>query len=594
MLGTYARLLRVVRPHAGRLALALGCMLALAATTGLYAYLVGPLLKFLVSRGDAGGQEILAVVPGLDPGGLDREAMISLLPLVILAVALVKGASYFGQFYLMGQVGQRVVADLRARMYDTLCGQSPAFFQRTPTGQLISRFTSDVLAVEQAVTYALASYLRDGLQVLVLTGLCFALDWQLALIAFVAMPAAVVPIVHFGKRIKRVSTDSQVRLGAIADRLHETVEGMRIVQVFGAEAHERARFQAENEGYLRIMLRSFAVRALQSPVMEILGAVGLALLIGYAGSRVVAGSLDGGHFISFFAAVLMLYAPLKSLGRMGNETAAGLAGAERVFQLLDEPVAVQDGPGAIELPPFREALSFEDVRFAYGAEEVLRGVSFRARKGEVVALVGPSGAGKSTLAGLIPRLHDPTAGRVLVDGLDVRRVRLASLRGQIGLVTQETLLFNDSVRRNIAYPPRPGDEARLREVARRAHALGFVEALPGGFEARIGEGGILLSGGQWQRLAIARALMKDAPILILDEATSALDTESERAVQAALETLMKGRTTIVIAHRLSTVEGADRIVVLARGRIVEEGTHAALLAAGGAYAGLHRLQFAGA
>ncbi|HSA21831.1 MAG TPA: ABC transporter ATP-binding protein, partial [Myxococcota bacterium] len=447
-LRTYGRLLRVVRPHAGRLLLALACMLCLAATTGLYAYLVGPLLKFLVSQGASGGEEILSALPWLAPGAFDRGAMIVLLPVIILAVAALKGLSYFGQFFLMGQVGQRVVADLRARMFDKLCGQSPAYFQRSPTGPLISRFTSDVLAVEQAVTYALASYLRDGLQVLVLTGLCFALDWQLALIAFVAMPAAVVPIVHFGRRIKRVSTDSQVSLGAIAHRLHEAVTGMRIVQVFGAEDHERERFRTENEGYLRIMLRSFAVRALQSPVMEFLGAIGLAALIAYAGSRVVSGSLDGGHFISFFAAVMMMYGPLKSLGRMGNETAAGLAGAERVFQLLDEPVAVQDAPGATDMPPFEVALVFEDVRFAYGSEEVLRGVSFTARKGEVVAVVGPSGAGKSTLAGLIPRFFDPQAGRLLVDGRDVRGLRLPSLRAHIGLVTQETILFNDSVRRN--------------------------------------------------------------------------------------------------------------------------------------------------
>jgi subfamily B ATP-binding cassette protein MsbA len=589
-LSTYRRLLRVVRPETGRLCLALGCMLVLAAATGAYAYLIGPVLKFLVTGGQGAGA-LFAGVPGLDAGGLSRERLITLLPLVILGVAVVKGLAYFGQFFLMGQVGQRVVADLRARMFARLCLQSPAFFQQNATGPLISRFTSDVLAVEQAVTYALASYLRDSLQIVVLTALAFVLDWRLALIAFVAMPAAVVPIVHFGRRIKRVSTDSQESLGRIADRLHEGVQGMRIVQVFGAEAHEQARFQAENLGYLRIMLRSFAARALQSPVMEFLGAAGLAALIAYAGGRVVAGSLDGGHFVSFFAAVLMLYAPLKSLGRIGNETAAGVAGAERVFALLDEPIAVEDAPGAVELPPFQAALAFEDVRFAYRAEEVLRGVSLVAHKGEVLALVGPSGAGKSTLVSLIPRFHDPTAGRVTLDGRDLRAARLASLRAQIGLVTQETILFNDTVRNNIAYPPRSGDEARLREAARRARALEFIEALPGGFEARIGEGGILLSGGQRQRIAIARALMKDAPILLLDEATSALDTESEREVQAALEELMRDRTVLVVAHRLSTIYRADRILVLDGGRIVEEGTHQALLAQGGLYRHLYDLQF---
>jgi subfamily B ATP-binding cassette protein MsbA len=391
--------------------------------------------------------------------------------------------------------------------------------------------------------------------------------------------------------LKRVSTESQVTLGSIADRLHESIKGMRITQVFCAEEHERGRFGRENQEYFRIMRRSFAVRALQSPVMEFLGAAGLAATIWYAGSRVVSGTLDPGHFVSFFAAVMMLYNPIKSLGRIGGVTAAGVAAAERVFELLDQPVEVQDRPDAVDSKGFGQELRFDKVSFAYGKEPVLQEVSFSARPGEVVALVGPSGAGKSTLVNLVPRFFDVTDGSILIDGRDIRDLKLSSLRGLIGMVTQEVILFNDSVAANIAYGQDGMSSERLRQIAERAHALQFVEALPDRFQTRIGEGGIRLSGGQRQRIAIARALMKDAPILILDEATSSLDSESEREVQAALDGLMKDRTTIVIAHRLSTVYRADRILVMDKGRIVERGRHEELLAQGGVYKRLYELQF---
>jgi subfamily B ATP-binding cassette protein MsbA len=453
-LGTYFRLLGAVRPYLGQLIGAVLCMILLAATTGIYAYVVGPMLKFLVSKGQAGGEEILKLVPGLEAAALDREVMLMALPVFVLVVALVKGVSYFGQFYLMGIVGQRVVADLRGRMFSWLTAMSPAFFHRTPTGQIVSRFTSDVFAVEQAVTYSVATYLRDTLQVIVLTVLAFILDWKLALIAFVVMPVAIYPIVNFGKRLKRVSTESQVTLGSIADRLHESIKGMRITQVFCAEEHERGRFGRENQEYFRIMRRSFAVRALQSPVMEFLGAMGLAATIWYAGSRVVSGTLDPGHFVSFFAAVMMLYNPIKSLGRIGGVTAAGVAAAERVFELLDQPVEVQDRPGAVALKDFKEELRFEDILFAYGEEPVLKGVSFTARPGEVVAIVGPSGAGKSTLVNLIPRFFEVSGGKLMIDDQDIRDLTLESVRRQIGMVTQEVILFNDSVAANIARPCR--------------------------------------------------------------------------------------------------------------------------------------------
>ncbi|MBN2493718.1 MAG: ATP-binding cassette domain-containing protein [Deltaproteobacteria bacterium] len=590
---TYFRLLAAVRPYAIQLVAAILCMLVLATTTGIYAYLVGPVLEFLATGGGQGAEEILVLAVGFDAQGMDSDALLLLLPVLILIVAAIKGLSYFGQFYLMGRVGQKVVADLRMRMFAKLTAQSPAFFDQAATGQIISRFTNDVYAVEQAVTYAVAAYLRDSMQVIVLTVLAFILDWRLALIAFVVMPVAIVPIVHFGRRLKSVSVDSQVSLGAIADRLHEAIKGMRIVQVFCAEAHEQVRFRDENAEYLRIMLRSFAVRAAQSPVMEVLGAGGLAATIWYAGSRVAAGSLDPASFISFFAAVMMLYNPLKSLGRIGGVTAAGVAGAERVFELIDQTSPLRESPDAVRLEGLDREIVFEDVFFRYpgGAREVLRGVSFTARKGEVVALVGPSGAGKSTLVNLIPRFHDPSSGSVCIDGRDIRSLKIGSLRAQIGMVTQEIVLFNESVAANIAYGEPNPDRGRLRAVAERAHALGFIESSPHGFDTLIGEGGIRLSGGQRQRIAIARALWKNAPILILDEATSALDTESERDVQQALMRLMEDRTTLVIAHRLSTVFRADRIFVIDEGRIVESGNHAQLIAQAGLYRRLYEMQF---
>jgi subfamily B ATP-binding cassette protein MsbA len=587
----YWRLLGTVRPYLRQLFAALACMIVLAATTGLYAYMVGPLLKFLITRGEHGGFEILSMVPGLKVDTLDRESMLAALPLFILGVALIKGISYFGQFYLMGMVGQRVVADLRDRMFARLTSLSPAYFQRTPTGQILSRFTNDVYAIEQAVTYTVATYLRDGLQVAVLLVLAFILDWQLALITFVVMPLAIFPIVHFGKRLKQVSLESQSSLGNIADRLHEAIRGMRIIQVFNAEQYERERFHQENRSYFRIMHRSFMVRALQSPVMEILGAFGLAATIWYAGGRMTAGSLDPGHFVSFFAAVLMLYNPTKSLGRIGDLAATGVAAAERVFTVLDEPDEITERPGARALQTFEREIVFDNVRFSYGSVEVLKGVSFTARRGEVLAIVGASGAGKSTLVNLIPRFFDISSGRITIDGFDIRDLQLRSLRNLLGMVTQEVLLFNDTVAGNLAYGLRHVDPAHLREVARRAHALEFIEALPQGFETHIGEGGIKLSGGQRQRIAIARALMRNAPILILDEATSSLDSESEREVQDALEVLMRDRTTLVIAHRLSTIRRSDRILVLDDGRIVEAGNHKELIDRSGVYRRLYDLQF---
>jgi subfamily B ATP-binding cassette protein MsbA len=588
---TYLRLLGFLRPYLGRFAGALGCMVLLAAATGLYGYLVGPVLKFLFTGGASGGEQIVAIVPFLEVSGADREAMLVLLPLVIVFVAAVKGFAYYGQAALMGGLGQRVVYDVRATMCDHLLTLPQSFFHRSKSGDLVSRFVSDAGQIEEAVTFGLSSYLRDSLQIATLLGLCFWLDWELALVSFLVFPLAAFPLYKFGRRVRAWVGRGQEALGEIGTAVHESVAGIRDVQVFGREDAERERFGRANRHYLATMLRSLRVKAVQSPVVELLGALGLAATLWWATSRVARGDLAPEHFVSFFATVLLLYQPVKMLGRVNTIVFGGIAAADRIFALLDTRSEIRDRVGARPLPRFAHGIELRRVHFSYGHGPVLRGIDLSIRAGEVVALVGPSGGGKTTLLSLVPRLYDVQEGAVLVDGHDVREVSLASLRAQIAVVGQEPFLFNDTVHANIAYG-RPGaTTAEVEEAARAAHAREFIERLPQRYETVVGERGVRLSGGERQRIAIARAILKDAPILILDEATSHLDAESERLVQEALEALMRGRTVLVIAHRLSTIRRAERIVFVAQGQVAEVGTHAELLQRPGAYRRFYELQF---
>jgi len=570
--GMYRRLLVYLRPYVWpHFVLAVLCMVLFSGTNGVMPFLVRHIFD-----------DVFA--------GKNREVL-QVLPLIIIGVFLFRGLVSFGSTYLTEYVGQRIIADLRRQLNDHIQNLSLSFFNRTATGTIVSRVTSDVALVRSALTDAVAAVLKDASSLIVLVAVAFYQDWFLALIAFVVFPAAVLPILRLSRRLRQLSRRGQVSLGQLTALLQESIQGNRVVKAFGMEDYERRRFAAENDHLFRLAMKGTRIRAFTTPMMEVLAAFGIAGVVWYGGYSVIEGGRTQGAFLAFLTALFLLYEPFKGLARTNTTIQQALGAAERILELLDTRPDVTDLPGARELSEIREGIRVENVSFRYDHDWVLRNVSLEIRRGELVALVGMSGGGKSTLADLIPRFYDVHEGAIRIDGVDIRHYTLASLRRQIAIVTQHTFLFNDTVRNNIAYGNASTSMEEIIAAARAANAHDFIVQLPDGYDTVVGEFGVKLSGGQRQRIAIARALLKNAPILILDEATSALDSESERLVQDALERLMANRTTLVIAHRMSTVRRADRIYVLVQGRIVEQGTHEELLARNGEYRKLYDLQF---
>lgn len=617
----FARLARLFRPHAKSALLAVLAMVGVALFTTLVAYLFGPLFDQVLTPGQSAAvkSELAAdptgralgkalganeqvrktpVIRWLDErllrlqeaaGVTDKNRAVAL-PLFLLVVFVLKNVCAFAAEYRFNAVGLAFVRDVRRLVYERLLGQSGDFHAKNPSGDLVSRVTGDVDRIQSLFGTDLADLVQSAATLAGLSVLVVSRSPELTLVALVIAPAVVVPVVLIANRLRRISKAGRERMGDLTGVLSETLRGHRVVQAYGAERYESDRFGDVNERTFRLLRKGARVMALSSPLVETASVVAFLVLLGYAGNRIEAGTMTLGAFISFGVGMVMMYQPFKRATRINLALQQALASARRVFEVLDAPVVVVDRPGARPLRPFEREIRFEAVSFAYpGGPDVLSKVDLVVPRGSVTALVGPSGAGKTTLANLLPRFMDATGGRIAIDGVDVRDVTLASLRGSMALVTQEVVLFDDTVRRNVAYGLEDVPEERVRAALAAANAEAFVDALPKGLDTRVGEAGGRLSGGQRQRLAIARALLKDPPILILDEATSALDTESERAVQDALERLMAGRTTLVIAHRLSTVRRADQIVVLDRGRLVERGRHPELLELGGVYRRLHDL-----
>ncbi len=570
---TYRRLLAFLLPYRWRLAAALICSGLVSALNGAYAWLVKPAIdEVFISK---------------------SETWIVLIPLLLILVTALKGVASYGQAYLMTFVGVRVVTDIRDRLFAHLMRLPMGFHVKHPSSHMLSRVINDVNWIQSSVASVLKDVVQHSLTFLVLLGYAFYLNWSMTLIAIVALPATIYPIVRFGARMRALAAKGQERTADMSLALQETLTGIRIVKGFTQEDRETARFKQINEAYFRTWMKSTQVSSWTTPVLEIIGATGIAGIIWYGGMQVVRGTMTPGVFFSFFTAAFLMYNPLKRVAGANNTIQQALAAAERVFQVLDQPTEAATDTGTKPFHGVVRSVEFQDVSFNYeGVEaEALRNISLTVKAGESVALVGNSGAGKTTLVNLIPRFYEPSAGRILIDGVDTREIKLAELRAHIGIVSQDTLLFDATVKENIAYGTEGATDEAVRAAAEAAYAHEFIQRMPNGYETFIGENGVKLSGGERQRISIARAILKNPSLLILDEATSALDSESERKVQLALANLMKHRTTFVIAHRLSTVQNADQIVVMDRGSIAEIGTHEELVRRGGLYQRLHAMQF---
>ena len=610
------RILKMLRPHSAWVMAAALAMAGVAVATVFMVFLIGPIFDTVL------GAQLplpgLAPASGAAAGAHGRSAVeqlgfardlkawfegakeslrrflpsdaIAILLLGFLSVLAKNVFTYFGH-YAVYRAGLATIKDLRDRLMDRLLAQSAVYYQKQPSAVLMSRITNDVERITEVISDRLSDLVQDSFTVVGMVALVLSLNFRLAVAVLIGAPVFLWPIAVFARKLRHRSHQSQERLGEMNSVVDEVLKGYRVVQAFGMEAFEAARFRETTRRHFRANLKARKVLALNAPVIEVIGAAGILGLLLYAHRLISAGTMSTGAFASFLLGLYSLYTPIKRLTKVNMALQGAVAAGERVFSVIDEPVAITDRPAARVLAGVRQGITFERVAFAYEADKpVLRGLDLVIPAGRALALVGASGAGKSTVAQLLPRFWDVQDGRIAIDGTDIRDLTLASLRGSIGLVTQETVLFNSTVAANIAYGQSEVDRDRLRACARAAFAEEFILEFPDGFDTVIGEAGMRLSGGQRQRIAVARALYKDPPILVLDEATSALDAQAEGIVQRAIENLMKGRTALIIAHRLATVRNADAIAVMDEGRVVEQGTHAELLAGGGVYARLANMQ----
>ncbi len=599
---TYARFIKLLLPHGWVFLAAVACMVMSSAFSASPIALIIPLIDKVISGKDIIPPEGVAIPQMIQVmidkvNALPRIQLLNIMTGMVVVIFLLKGVFEYLKNYLMGDVSERVIRDVKNDIYRKLQNLSMDFFSHNPTGKLMSRITHDAAVIRDSIGSGVADTFSQPIEivfyVVLLVGLKIygGVPWSFILVSLVVFPLILYPVIRIGKKLRKISHSSQEQAGGINNMLLETISGIKLVKSFGMEDYECAEFRRRNQEYYKLSMKSIKRMKTVSPLTESMMVACVAVILWIAGRSMITGELSFGVFAAFLAAIFSLMKPFKKLGNVYGINQRALAAAERIFQLYDTPVSIKEDPNAPPLETFEKEISLKGISFKYDKEFVLKDVDLTVKKGEIVALVGPSGGGKSTLVNLIPRFYDPDTGTVNIDGKDIRELNVRSLRDKIGLVTQETLLFNDTVKTNISYGHLDVDERQLTSVAKAANAHMFIKEFPKGYDTVIGERGLKISGGQRQRIAIARAIYKNPPILIFDEATSQLDTESEQLVQEAINNLLEGRTVIVIAHRLSTVKHADKIVVINEGRIVDAGKHDELLTTSPLYKKLYNMQF---